>query len=106
MKDTKAAFPDEHYFNAITSFGDRNGSLGGELLKRFILGFNYTKGPLSLRKNRFFKSPFNFNMSGIDLQHNGVRYISESIADGRGLAVTVKVNSLGMSNYYSKIVPV
>lgn len=95
MKDAKAAFPDKHYFKAITSFGDRNGSLGGELLKRFTLVFNYTKGTLSLRKNRFFKNPFNFNMSGIDLQHNGVRYISESIGDGRGLAVNNESKSFG-----------
>ena len=95
MKDAKAAFPDKHYFKAITSLGDRNGSLGGELLKRFALVFNYTKGTLSLRKNRFFKNPFNFNMSGIDLQHNGVRYISESIGDGRGLAVNNESKSFG-----------
>lgn len=95
MKDAKAAFPDKHYFKAITSLGDRNGSLGGELLKRFTLVFNYTKGTLSLRKNRFFKNPFNFNMSGIDLQHNGVRYISESIGDGRGLAVNNESKSFG-----------
>lgn len=95
MKDAKAAFPDKQYFNTITSFGDRNGSLGGELLKRFTLVFNYTDGTLSLRKNRFFKNPFNFNMSGIDLQHNGVRYISESIADGRGLVVSDESKSFG-----------
>lgn len=95
MKDAKAAFPDKHYFKAITSLGDRNGSLGGELLKRFTLVFNYTKGTLSLRKNRFFKNPVNFNMSGIDLQHNGVRYISESIGDGRGLAVNNESKSFG-----------
>ena len=95
MKDAKAAFPDKHYFKAITSLGDRNGSLGGELLKRFTLVFNYTKGTLSLRKNRFFKNPFNFNMSGIDLQHNGVRYISESIADGRGSLVNDESRSFG-----------
>ncbi|RTE52641.1 PDZ domain-containing protein [Arenibacter aquaticus] len=95
MKDTRAAFPDKQYFNTITSFGDRNGSLGGELLKRFTLVFNYTEGTLSLRKNRFFKNPFNFNMSGIDLQHNGVRYISESIADGRGSLVNDESKSFG-----------
>ncbi len=95
MNNAKAAFPDKQYFNAITSFGDRNGSLGGELLKRFTLVFNYTAGTLSLRKNRFFKNDFNFNMSGIDLQHNGVRYISESIGDGKGLVVNDKGESFG-----------
>ncbi|MBC8769215.1 aspartyl protease family protein [Arenibacter sp. BSSL-BM3] len=95
LKDAKVAFPDLQYFKSITSFGDRNGSLGGEVLKRFTLVFNYDAGTLSLRKNALFNRPFDFNLSGIDLQHNGVRYISESLADARGVVIKDDGQSFG-----------
>jgi len=95
LKDAKVAFPDLQYFNSITSLGDRNGSLGGEVLKRFTLVFNYRERTLSLRKNALFNRPFDFNLSGIDIQHNGVRYISESLADPRGLVVKDSGKSFG-----------
>ncbi|MCK0191362.1 PDZ domain-containing protein [Arenibacter sp. F20364] len=95
LKDAKTAFPDLHYFNSMTSFGDRNGSLGGEVLKRFTLVFNYGNRSLSLRKNSLFNKPFDFNLSGIDIQHNGMRYISESIADANGVVLVDSGKSFG-----------
>jgi C-terminal processing protease CtpA/Prc len=65
--------------------GDRNGSLGGEVLKRFHLVFDYSKKQLVLSKNRNFNDPFQYNLSGIDLQHNGLRYVAERIADANGI---------------------
>ena len=35
LKDAKAAFPDMASFQALTDLAGRNGSLGGEVLKRF-----------------------------------------------------------------------
>ena len=95
LKDAKTAFPDLQYFNSITSFGSRNGSLGGEVLKRFTLVFNYGNSTLSLRKNSLFNKPFDFNLSGIDIQHNGMRYISESIADANGSVLVDSGKSFG-----------
>lgn len=95
LKDAKTAFPDSQYFNSMTTFGDRNGSLGGEVLKRFALVFNYGNRTLSLRKNSLFNKPFDFNLSGIDIQHNGMRYISESIADANGAVLVDSGKSFG-----------
>ena len=95
LKDAKTAFPDLQYFNSITSFGSRNGSLGGEVLKRFTLVFNYSERTLSLRKNTLFNHPFDFNLSGINIQHNGMRYISESIADVNGAVLADSGKSFG-----------
>ena len=95
LKDAKTAFPDLQYFNSITSFGSRNGSLGGEVLKRFTLVFNYSERTLSLRKNSLFNKPFDFNLSGINIQHNGMRYISESIADVNGAVLADSGKSFG-----------
>ncbi|HUH47341.1 MAG TPA: aspartyl protease family protein, partial [Arenibacter sp.] len=94
LKGIKTAFPDIRYFSSIANMGERNGSLGGEILKRFTTVFDYSKHTMSLRKNSMFNDPFDFNLSGIDLQHNGMRYISETMADTKG-AVTDKGNSYG-----------
>lgn len=85
LSDAKAAFPDMLTFNTIKDLGNRNGSLGGEILKRFNIVFDYPNGKISLRKNSNFKRPFHYNVSGIDLQHAGVRYVSERIASFNGV---------------------
>lgn len=85
IQDAKAAFPDMNSFSGIKNLGNRNGSVGGEVLKRFNIVFDYPNQKVTLRKNGNFNTPFQYNMSGIDLQHNGVRYISESIADANSI---------------------
>lgn len=85
LKDAKAAFPDMETFNAIMDFGGRNGSLGGEVLKRFNLVFDYANRKVILKKNSNFGKMFRYNISGINLQHAGIRYITERIADRNGV---------------------
>ncbi|MEP3208542.1 MAG: aspartyl protease family protein [Maribacter sp.] len=85
IEDAKTAFPDQASFSGIKSLGNRNGSLGGEVLKRFNFIFDYGNRKITLRKNANFKTPFQYNLSGIDLQHNGVRYVAESIAGPTGI---------------------
>ena len=85
LNNAKAAFPNMESFNSIKNLGDRNGSIGGEILRRFNIVFNYPKNTVTLRKNAYFNHPFHYNMSGIELQHNGLRYIAERIADARGV---------------------
>lgn len=85
LKDAKVAFPDKKSFSAIKNLGTRNGSVGGEVLKRFNIVFDYGHNKIVLQKNRNFNTPFHYNLSGLSLQHDGVRYISESITDSRGV---------------------
>lgn len=77
--DAKAAFPYMHYFSASPQLGDRNGSLGAEILRRFNVIFDYRNKQITLSKNSKFSDPFQYNMSGLALQHNGVRYVVEKI---------------------------
>ena len=86
LEDVKAAFPDMASFGAIRNLGNRNGSVGGEILKRFDIVFNYPNNQITLRKNGNFHSPFHYNISGIDVQHNGVRYIAEKIRESRAVS--------------------
>lgn len=85
LSDAKAAFPDMETFTTITDFGGRNGSLGGEVIKRFNIAFDYTNEKLILTKNSNFDKLFQYNISGINLQHAGMRYVSERIADANGI---------------------
>lgn len=85
LKDAKAAFPYRESFGFIKNLGDRNGSVGGEILKRFNIIFDYQKEIVTLKKNGNFRAPFQYNLAGIALQHNGLRYIAESIADFTGV---------------------
>ncbi len=76
LKDAKVAFPDAISIQHV-NMSSRNGSLGAEVLKRFNVVFDYPNRKITLRKNGNFKLPFKYNMSGIELQHNGIRFVKE-----------------------------
>lgn len=84
LKEAKTAFPNMITFSAIKNLGNRNGSLGGEVLRRFNIIFNYPEEEIIIKRNNFFNKPFHYNMSGVALQHGGLRYISERISDHNG----------------------
>ncbi|MDM9632348.1 aspartyl protease family protein [Robiginitalea aurantiaca] len=84
LNDAKTAFPDMESFKLATNLGDRNGSAGGELLKRFNMIVNYPGQQITLSKNALFDKPFQFNLAGIELEHAGIRYIAERIAHSNG----------------------
>ncbi len=85
LREAKAAFPDIESFATIDNFGNRNGSIGGEVLRRFNIVFDYPNSQVTLRKNGMFKSPFHYNLSGITLQHDGMRLVSQRISNGYGV---------------------
>lgn len=90
IKDAKAAFPDMETFSSSVVIGNRNGSIGGAILKRFNIIFNYPAKEITLKKNSHFNVPFQYNMCGLQLQHNGVRYIADRIADRTGVVFNNK----------------
>ncbi len=85
LKDAKAAFPNMDNFGDYIDLRNRNGSIGGELLKRFNVIVNYATNEIRLRKNANFKKPFQYDLSGLQIRHNGLRYIADRIADNRGV---------------------
>jgi hypothetical protein len=58
-------------------FKNRNGSLGGNILKRFTVWLDYSKEQIMLKKNGSFKADFNYNMSGLDIVYSGKELIKE-----------------------------
>jgi RNase P subunit RPR2 len=77
FENAKVAFPDSTAITYVKNFKERNGSIGGEILKRFRVIFDYGNKRMRLRKSRYFSEPFRYNMSGIELQHNGMRVVHE-----------------------------
>lgn len=74
------AFPDASSLKNVRMVKDRAGSIGAEILKRFNLVFDYPNQQLFLRKNHSYSSPFSYNKSGIELQHNGLQWVQETVS--------------------------
>lgn len=68
------AFPDScSALDKLTGF-KRDGSIGIDLLKRFVLWFDYRQGFLYLKPNYNFKEPFEHDMSGMEYYAAGNTY--------------------------------
>lgn len=55
----------------------RNGSVAGNILKRFKVIFDYPNAKLTLKKNSNFNDSFGYNLSGIELMHAGQELVKE-----------------------------
>ena len=60
------SFPDTSHIGGITG-KNRNGSIGGEILRRFLVVIDYSNQRMLLQPGRRVDAPFNYNMSGIDI---------------------------------------
>lgn len=84
--------------NVITNFPDpnaymdtlktslsvfRNGSIGGEILSRFIVIFNFPGEKIYFKKNYNFKKEFYFNLSGLTIRAQGSRLKNFEITNVR-----------------------
>lgn len=72
------SFPDSLSITYSRLVQDREGSIGGEILKRFNVIYDYQNQKIHLKKNSNYNLPFNFNMSGIEIEHDGLQWIAES----------------------------
>jgi hypothetical protein len=79
FKKPIAAFPDSTSLRHVNMVSDRVGSVGGEILKRFSIVFDYTNESMFLRKSRSFSAPFRYNRSGIEIVHSGVQWVQETV---------------------------
>lgn len=66
------AMPDEFSIQHINLAKDRKGSLGAEIMRRFTVIFNYPENKIFFKKNNNFNDPFHFNMSGLEVKHDGM----------------------------------
>jgi membrane-associated protease RseP (regulator of RpoE activity) len=73
------AFPDSSSIKSVRMVKDRIGSVGGGILKRFSVVFDYKNEKLYLKKNSNFNIPFSYNKSGIEVRHNGLQWVQETV---------------------------
>ncbi len=72
-------FPDSTSIKNVKMVQDRVGSVGGEILKRFAVVFDYTNEKLYLKKNGEFSNPFSYNKSGVEIKQNGLQWVHETV---------------------------
>ena len=73
------AFPDSSSIRNVRMVEDRVGSVGGEILKRFSVVFDYKNEQLYLKRNSHFSEPFTYNKSGVEVKHNGIHWVKETV---------------------------
>lgn len=61
------AFPNSTLIDQLLSTNDRNGTLGAEILRRFMVTIDYPNSRLTLRPTYRVKQDFNYNMSGMEV---------------------------------------
>ena len=77
LKSPTVSYLDTTTTRNARRFKERNGSIGGEVLKRFIVWLDYPNRQLILKKNADFSTPFNYNMSGLDIVYSGKILVRE-----------------------------
>ena len=81
-------FPDSTSIKCLNFVKDRAGSIGGEILSRFQIVFDYPNGKLYSKPNSKCNEPFNYNMSGIEVQHDGLEWVKETYEDNQSKGQT------------------
>ena len=83
------AMPDSNSIKNVTMVENRVGSIGGDIFKRFTVVFDYKNNQLFLSKSSHFATPFQYNMSGVELQNEGMQWVQETVQ-----LQTVNINAI------------
>ena len=81
LNQALVSYPDSTSFNQNYLLKSRNGSLGGEITKRFNWFLDFENQAFYFKKNNLFNLPFEYNMSGIEVQHSGSEWDKVEIRD-------------------------
>jgi hypothetical protein len=75
IRDPVVNFPDPNSYMDSLKGGSvsRHGTLGGEVLSRFTVVFNFPKEEVYLKRNDAFKKQFHYNLSGITVKAKGAK---------------------------------
>lgn len=107
------SFPDDYaYRDSVGSknFSPRNGSIGGDLLSRFTVIFNFPGEMMYIKKNASFKKKFYYSLSGLTLRAKGPKLREYEISDVRGKTtaaaaglqvgdIIISVNGVNVADY-------
>lgn len=94
ISDMIASFPDPNsYFDTLRTghLVYRNGSVGGEILSRFQVVFDFPREKIYLKPNRSFRKNSYYNMSGITLKATGANLREFVVVEVRGQSSAFKM---------------
>jgi hypothetical protein len=74
-------FPDSVSVKSVNFVPDRIGSVGSEILSRFTVVFDYLNNSIYTKPNSNLYHPFQFNMSGIEIEHAGLEWVKETVEE-------------------------
>jgi len=82
-------YPDSTSVNTLNFVENRIGSIGSEILSRFDLVFDYPHGCYYSRPNDKIHEEFNFNKSGIEVQHDGLEWVKETYEESPSKGIKI-----------------
>lgn len=74
------AMPDEFSIQHVNFVESRKGSIGGDIMRRFTVAFDYTNQKMYVKKNGNYYDPFHFNMSGLDFKQDGMEWTKDLVS--------------------------
>ena len=75
LKEPTVSYLDSLSTSKALNFKERNGSLGGDILRRFRVWIDYPNNRIILKKTGSLTSGFNYNMSGLTIAYNGKKLV-------------------------------
>lgn len=96
MLEVIANYPDPNSYVDTLKLGRtfRHGTIGGEILTRFTVIYDFSKEQIHLKKNSDFKKGFYYNLSGLTLRAKGTSLNSFEITDVRKASSSDKAGLL------------
>lgn len=91
LKKPTVSFLDTTATVNARNYKSRNGSIGGNVLKRFKVWLDYGNKKAIFKKNGSLKGGFYYNMSGLIVIYDGQELVKEKVETGA-------INSYGLSN--------
>ena len=76
-----ATYPDSVSLKSVNFVENRVGSIGGEIISRYTVFFDYKNNAIYTKPNAKIDEPFEYNMSGIEIQHSGLEWINEMVEE-------------------------
>lgn len=74
LKEPIVSMPSTESVQSMNFVKDRIGSIGSDVLKRFLVVFDYQNNFFYFKKTSSLNYPFKFNMSGLDIKHDGMTW--------------------------------
>ena len=104
FEEASVSYPDSTSIVRVHANKDRNGTLGAGILKRFQVIMDYPNSRVTLKKNgRFYRAPFLYNKSGMELIYGGEVLVKESKyqtpipKDNQGVSIATIFYTFGLT---------